>query len=113
MKSVSREEALKKGTKILAETLVYGISVSILIYEYRKSQIKENDRIEEMAQLQTEIRVLKEKTENGTNNLRSKMVKKDENVLDDVDRNYPDRPFVRFLVFLFVRLILLYICSVY
>lgn len=106
VKSVSGDEALKKGTKILAETLVYGISVSILIYEYRKSQIKENYRTEEMVQLQQEIRLFKKNTKAEIKCMRKQMVKNEKTVLREVGRN--DRPSVCLFVFLCVRSILLH-----
>lgn len=106
VKSVSEDEALNIGTKILGETLVYGISATFLLYEYTKSQIKENARTKEMAQLKQEIRLLKMNTEAEIICMRKQMVKNEKIVLSDVGRN--DRPSVCVFVFLCVRSILLH-----
>ncbi|VDI47328.1 Hypothetical predicted protein [Mytilus galloprovincialis] len=59
VKPLSEDEAINLGTRLLGETLVYGVSASILLYEYNRSsrndQIKEERRKFEIATLQRKI----------------------------------------------------------
>lgn len=59
MKPLSEDEALNLGTRLLGETLVYGVSAGILFFEYNRSskndQIKEERRKFEIATLQKKI----------------------------------------------------------
>ncbi|CAG2240830.1 OPA3 [Mytilus edulis] len=59
VKPLSEDEALNLGTRLLGETLVYGVSAGILFFEYNRSskndQIKEERRKFEIATLQKKI----------------------------------------------------------
>ncbi|XP_052105927.1 uncharacterized protein LOC127738644 isoform X1 [Mytilus californianus] len=59
VKPLSDDEADRLGTRLLGETLVYGISAGLLLYEYNRSsrndQIKEEKRKFEIATLQRKI----------------------------------------------------------
>lgn len=94
------------GTKIIGETLVYSISASFLLYEYSKSQIKENDRMYKIEQLQKTIYVNEKKTEAEIEYMKREIVSLKKKILKDICRNFPDNPYVDLFVYLFLRLIL-------
>lgn len=106
MKSLSEDEALNVGTKILGESLVYGISASFLLYEYNKSHIKDKERMHNIEQLQNNIDENKKITETEIECMKSEIVELKKTVLMDVGRNDPDRPNVDMLVGLFLFLLL-------
>ncbi|XP_063427935.1 putative OPA3-like protein CG43998 [Mytilus trossulus] len=59
VKPLSEDEAINLGTRLLGETLVYGVSAGILFFEYNRSskndQIKEENRKFEITTLQRKI----------------------------------------------------------
>lgn len=59
VKPLSEDEAVNLGTKLVGETFVYGVSASLLLYEYNRSsnneQIKEEKRRYDIATLQRKI----------------------------------------------------------
>lgn len=114
--SLSKDEALNVGTKILGETLVYGISASFLLYEYSKSQKKDTDRMNEIAKIKRNIHLYEEKTEAEIRNLKKIMIEFQDFFFRDVywkntDRSSVIRLFVDFFYISSVALYIFFLCS--
>ncbi|XP_052105925.1 optic atrophy 3 protein homolog [Mytilus californianus] len=86
VKPLSEDEALNLGTRLLGETLVYGISAGLLLAEYNRSskndQIKEEKRKFEIATLQRKIHdygIVTEQQATEIKELRRKMYQLEDN----------------------------------
>ncbi|XP_063425624.1 optic atrophy 3 protein homolog [Mytilus trossulus] len=86
VKSLSEDEARNLGTKLVGETLVYGISASFLLFEYRRSlkndKIKERRRKDEIAEILRKIHDNEMMTE-----VKIKELKKQISTLEDKHRS--------------------------
>ncbi|CAG2193786.1 unnamed protein product [Mytilus edulis] len=86
VKPLSDAEADHLGTRLLGETLVYGISAGLLLYEYNRSsrndQIKEEKRKFEIATLQRKIHdyeIMTEQQATDIKELRRQIVQLEDN----------------------------------
>ena len=93
VKPLTEDDAVNLGSKLIGETLVYGISVSILMYEYNRSsnneQIKEEKLKYKIATLERKISdygMITERQETEIKEVRRKMFE-----LEDKNRSLSSR----------------------